>query len=216
MYENYIGKKLSTVEIFNQLPDLAVLGEPDLSMYPTIYITIRHIGTPQEMEAKQFGECEDIHYAICEGKPSRNGSGVIYNSTYALQDLVGTWHTSVTANGSMSNEMLVLCSDGTGAFAEANMGPYWESPINWYVENDILTIFTDDNAICHAPIKYERDVVVPSMLRDEEENRFTGLLKAAYGRDFYRDTGEHPLEAREEQARAGLAFLYKHATLSSD
>jgi len=210
--EEFIGKKLSTVEIFEQFPDLAVLGEPDSSEYPTIYITIRYIGTPDEMEKVRFES--PSHLAIHYGKHSRKGSGVICNSGYVLEDLVGIWNMSVTEDGGQSDEMLVLCSDGTGAYAEANFSPYWETPITWYVEDDILTICSDHSTLCHIPIKYERDIIVPCM--SKEEKHFTGLMDAAYEHNFYRKIGNRTLEEAEAEAQYGMEFLHDEFNVDSD
>ena len=206
MYEQFIGKKMSTQEIFEQFPDLAVLGKPDSSEFPTLYITIIHIGTPEEMDEKQLGEYRKERYAIYEGKYSRKGEAVIYNSTYSLQDLVGVWNTSVTSDGTMSNERLILCSDGTGAFAEANMGPYWETPITWYLEDDVLTICSDCMTIYHSKIQYERDVIVPCM--SGEERHFTGLMKAAYGLRYYREIKDRTPEEAEAEAQLGIESMH--------
>jgi len=164
IYESLIGTKVSRQVIFDTLIDLAALGEPDDSNYPIIYITILHIGTVDEM-IKLANELSKRKPNICfvKGRQSRKGAEAIYNSSYTLQDLVGVWQTSVTADGGMSDEMLVLSSDGTGAFAEANMGPYFGMPISWYLEDDILTICTNDSTICHNPINYNKKVHVPCM-----------------------------------------------------
>ena len=122
------------------------------------------------------------------------------------------WRTSVTADGSQSDEMLVLCSDGTGAFAEANFGPYHETPITWYVEHDVLTICTDRNTICHDPIRYERDVIVPCM--SGEEKHFSALMNAAYGFDFYRDISIKTPAQAESDAQAGMRFLAEERNAS--
>jgi len=207
MYEYLIGTKVSRKVIFDTLIDLAALGEPDDSNYPAIYITVRHIGTVDEMSKLQSKLSKQNPY-VCfvKGRRSRKGKEAINNSSYTLQDLVGKWDTSVTADGSMSNEMLVLSSDGTGAFAEANMGPYFETPISWYLEDDILTICTDGSTICHAHINYNRKVHIPCM-GSKRKKFFTGLLGAAYGLNFYRDRLDKPLEERETEAAAAMAFL---------
>ena len=201
--DSYFGKKMTIEEIFNTFVGRAVLGEPDCSAYPIVSLTIRYVGTPEEMANVLSKNRNNL--VICHGKHTRNGDGVIWKSSFSLSELVGVWNTSVTADGGMSNEMLVLMSDGTGAFAEANMSPYWVTHITWYIENDILTIQTDDCSICHRPICYQLDVVVPCM--SDKERHFTALMGAAYGLDYYRDTLALPLEEREAEAAAVLNFL---------
>ena len=105
----------------------------------------------------------------------------------------------------MSNEVLILCSDGTGVFAEANMGPYCSELISWYVEDDILTIYSNYFALCHNPIHYERDIVVPCM--SIAEKHFTGLIGAACGLDFYREIEDRTPEQAETEAQSGIDFL---------
>ena len=72
MYESFIGKKLLCQEIFEQLPNLAVLGEPDSSEFPTIYFTIRHVGPYEDMEELRN---TTTGMAIYHGKHSRKGVG---------------------------------------------------------------------------------------------------------------------------------------------
>lgn len=184
MYEQYIGKRLSTAEIFETFIGMAVTGKPDSSQYPTIYVTIEFIGTPEEAEERfRCGVC-CIHY----GRPPRKGEGVIWDSRIKMEDLIGDWNTSVTADGGMSNERLVLKPDGAGIFAEANMGPYYSTLITWYVENDILYINTDDRNICNAKIEYKPNAIVPCM--SGKERHFTELSAGAYGLAYYRNISQ--------------------------
>lgn len=194
MYEQYIGEKLSTVEIFDIFIGLAVIGKADSSQYPKIYVTIECIGTPKEAEERfRHGSC-CIHY----GRPLRKGEGVIWDSHIKMEDLVGDWNTSVTSDGGMSNERMVLKPDGTGIFAEANMGPYYGTLITWYVENDVLYINTNDRNICNAKIDYNPNVIVPCM--SEKAGHFTELSAGAYGLRYYRDITHKTLAEMEQEA----------------
>ena len=104
MYEEYIGKKMHQKDIFNTFIDMAAVGEPDSNNFLDIYVTIRFIGSPEEAEKFQ----KSGRYCICHGRLSRKGEGTIWNSTITLQELVGIWNTSVTADGSQSDETLVF------------------------------------------------------------------------------------------------------------
>ena len=195
MQHDAIGKKLSTVDIFNNFQDLVVLGDvvwgdPDVPDEPETSLIIRYVGKPEEVD--ELRSKHDGHLAVHYGKNSRKGDSVIFNSDFPMQNISGVWNTSVTSDGTMSNERLVLHSDGTGFFAEANMSPYWETPITWYIEGGDLTICSDDRTLCHAPLQYEPDVIVPCMSR--EERHFSGLLNAAYGLNYYRDINANTLE----------------------
>jgi len=194
VHEQYIGKRLSTAEIFETFIGMAVTGKPDSSQYPTIYVAIEFIGTPEEAEERfRRGGC-CIHY----GCPPRKGEGVIWDSRIKMEDLVGDWNTSVTADGWMSNERMVLKQDGTGIFAEANMGPYYGALITWYVENNVLYINTDDRNICNAKIEYKPNAIVPCM--SGKERRFTELSAGAYELTYYRDISHKTLAELEQEA----------------
>ena len=203
MYEQYIGQKLSEEEIFDRFAGMGVTGQPDSSQYPTIFITIEFIGTPEEAEAvfKRGGRC--IHL----GRPPRKGHGVIWNSKITLQELVGIWNTSVTADGGMSNETMVLKPDGSGIFAEANMGPYYSTRINWYVEDDILFINTDCGNICSSQIKYTPDMIVPCM--SGKECHFTELSAGAHELPYYRTITNKTLAELEEETHKRYDELLK-------
>lgn len=191
MYEQYIGKRLSTAVIFETFIGMAVIGKPDSSQYPTIYVTIDFIGMPEEAEERFRREGCCIHY----GSPPRKGEGVIWDSCIKMEDLVGDWNTSVTADGGMSNERMVLKPDGNGIFAEANMGPYYGTSITRYVENDVLYINTDDRNICNAKIEYKPNAIVPCM--SGKERHFTELSAGAYGLTYYRDISHKALAELE-------------------
>jgi hypothetical protein len=137
----------------------------------------------------------------------RKGAGVIYQSSYELQDFVGSWNTSVTADGTMSDEMLVLLPDGTGFVAEANCGPYYRTPIAWFVEFNILTISNAERVLSHKPVHIEKDVVIPCY--SNEEKHFTALCDVVYGLDFYRSIGGRTLDEGVAEAQAGVDFLLK-------
>ena len=89
--------------------------------------------------------------------------------------------------------MLIFLSDGTGYFVGANFGPYWETPITWYVQNNVLTILEPNESRCQlkpptrvlskALIEIKEDVIVPCM--SGNELHFTGLYNAAFGLDFF-------------------------------
>ena len=190
--KQYIGKKLSTSEIFDTFTGLAVTGKPDSSQYPIIYVTIDFIGTAEEVEKnKRRGCC--IHY----GRPLRKSESVIWDSHIRLEDLVGDWNTSVTADGGMSNERMVLKADGSGIFAEASMGPYYGTLITWYVESDILYINTCDRNICCATIDYNPCINVPCM--SGKEHYFTKLTAGAYGLPYYREISRKSLVELENE-----------------
>ena len=159
-----------------------------------------------EMQEKLYKD-EGRRYGICEGRLSRKGEGVIWNSGITLQQLVGTWNTSVTADGGMSNEMMVLKQDGTGLFAEANMGPYWVTEINWYVEEDVLTITSDSDTICNAPIVYIPDAVIPCM--SNEEKHFTVLKSGAHGLEYRRAIQNYTLEEWATDAECAYQMMKK-------
>ena len=199
MFEQYIGKKMSEKDIFEKFEGLAVTVKHDESQYPLRSYIIEFIGTPEEAYEKMKKSLNEGNASfVCYGLPLRKGEGVIWKSRISLQELVGVWNTSVTADGGMSNEMMILKSNGTGLFAEANMGPYFGTLITWYVENDILFINTIDRNICKKEIVYTPDVIVPCMSR--EERHFTELLTGAYGLKFYRNISDDTLAELEEEA----------------
>ena len=197
MYESYVGQKLSINEIFNKFTGMAVIGEPDPSNYPTVYITIDYIGTPEEARAKLTREGRKGR-SIALGRPARKGEGVVWDSKVKLDDLVGIWDTSVTADGAMRNERMVLKSDGKGIFVEANMGPKWGTLIDWYVEQDVLYINSECNNICAHKIEYASDEIVPCM--SGKERHFTRLSKGAHCLKYYRAISKKTLEELEKEA----------------
>ena len=101
-------------------------------------------------------------------------------------------------DGGMRNERMVLKSDGKGIFAEANMGPYWGTLIDWYVEQDVLYINTDCNNICSNRIEYAPDEIVPCM--SGKEHHFTRLSEGAYRLTYYRSISDKTLEELEKEA----------------
>ncbi|MCL2221263.1 MAG: hypothetical protein FWB92_02885 [Oscillospiraceae bacterium] len=138
-------------------------------------------------------------------KITRKGTGVIFESNYGLQDFVGSWNTSVTSEGSMSDEMLVLLSDGTGFVAEANMGAYFKTALTWFVEHDILTIFNANKIFSQNPVKIINDIVIQCY--SEEKTHFTALCDTVYGLDFYRTIGNRTAEEAEIEAQRGVKYL---------
>lgn len=200
-YNDYIGKKLSKEKIFNIFEGKAVAGQRDLSDYPEIYLTIEFIGSYKKT-AEYFAA---NRCCIVQGKPKRKGAGLIWESSILLVQLLGEWNTSVVSDGGMSNERMILKADGTGLFAEANMGPYFVTLITWYVERDRLFILSRDDSIGgQNKISYAEDVALCGMGAEEEEH-FSRLKPGAYGLNYHRDVeclkfDEKRLEHIAEQA----------------
>ena len=210
-YHSYIGNKMSTQAIFEAFAGLAVVGEPDSSKYPLVYVTIHFIGTPDEAEAYREALPHTTRTCIAYGKPLRKGQGVIWNSAITLEQLVGRWDTSVTADGGMSNEVMILKSDGTGMFAKANFGPYFGTEINWFVEEDVLYINDANSNICSDEIDYKPVELVWCM--SGEDQPFTGV-NGAYERRYYRIIEEsNTLTDWEKYAETEYDRMVAHGAL---
>ena len=196
MYDEYLGQKMSAKDIFSKFAGLAVTGTLDTTELPQLCVTIEFIGTVKEAE----DDYNSRSCSIVRGRPIREGNGVIWKSNITLTELVGVWQTSVTADGSMSNEYMLLKSDGTGIFAEANMEPFYGTMIEWYVENDILTINTDFMTMCHTSVNYTREFPVPCMSGTDKPHTKLEIDVMPYV--FYQKIENKSIEERDADVMA--------------
>ena len=211
-YSEYLGRKLSVREIFNKFIGKTVAGESDSSEWPPdMYITIRYIGKYEEavkLQEDSYFEA-GLRFGVIKCRPERTGTGVIYNSDYNLMQLIGLWNTSVTADGGMRNESMVLMPDGRGGFRESVV---WTTAFDWYLENNILTICCETKILYQDEILYEPKVLVPCM---SGEDRYFSRLDGAWGLIYYRPLNITTMRQAYESAERGYRLLKVDTAMES-